>query len=85
MKLGGLSALREALGGDVGDTYLSALKKAAGITTRKFDVERAVEWLRNNPDFQVRDVFPDKRLGGHELHTTRATNGAAVSIAPKEP
>lgn len=48
---------------NVGMTFLCALKKAAGIKSRKFDLNRLVEYWRANPDFKQRDVYsyPNRR------------------------
>ena len=43
---------------NVGETFAAALKKAAGVTTRKFDITRVKALYKANPDFQISDVYP---------------------------
>lgn len=59
MRLGNLKDLQSALGGKVGITYCSALKKAAGVgSVRKFDVDMVVRWKGKNPQFKISDAYP---------------------------
>ncbi len=59
MRLGNLKDLQSALGGNVGITYCSALKKAAGMgCIRKFDVDAVVRWRAKNPRFKISDAYP---------------------------
>lgn len=68
MKLGGLDALREALGGRgpagellVGKNYASALKQAAGMTDcRLFDVDAAVKWRKEHPTWRMTEIYPNR-------------------------
>lgn len=66
MRLGTLLDLRFALGTKpdgtpaVCESFACALKKAAGITARKFDIHQAVKWLRENPHFKMSDVYKRK-------------------------
>jgi hypothetical protein len=48
--------LAKELGG-VSATYVCAVKKKAGIRTRVFDINRALKFLEENPDFKVRDAY----------------------------
>lgn len=68
MRLGGLDALREALGGRdangrfvVGRTYASALKQAAGAKgCRLFDIDAVVQWRKDRPAWRITEVFPHR-------------------------
>jgi hypothetical protein len=68
MNIGGLKELQIALGNNgrpaVGQTYASALKKAAGVTGRKFDVDAVVTWFRRNPNFNSTMVYPKRGRSG---------------------
>ena len=59
MKLGNLQDLMARLG--VGQTYACALKKAAGMHTRLFDLEKAEKYLEQNPNFSIDLVYPRKK------------------------
>ena len=49
----------------VSKAYVSALKKAADIGgARVFRFQRLVEFLDNNPDFRVSNVYPRKPGSG---------------------
>lgn len=51
MNLGGNKDLIVALGGKVGRTYVSALKRAAGVSSlRRFDIDAVVQWRKENPN-----------------------------------
>jgi len=64
VKLGGLTDLRVALGGEaaVSERYACGLKRAAGCSgTRQFDIHRVVRWRQRHPEFKITDVYKDKR------------------------
>lgn len=69
MRLGTLMDLRVELGhgGEPGisESYASALKKAAGVTARKFDINFVIRWLRDNPNFKMSDVYKRKPKSAH--------------------
>jgi hypothetical protein len=55
----------EVLG--VGGTMMSAVKRAMGISGRYFFLSDVRKFIRDHPDFRVRDVYPHwktKRRGG---------------------
>lgn len=56
MNIGGLTQLCEEL--HIGETFASALKKAAGITARKFDINVVKRWWAAHPNFKITDVRP---------------------------
>ncbi|MGN6556333.1 MAG: hypothetical protein ACTHLW_21690, partial [Verrucomicrobiota bacterium] len=59
MKLGNLHDLITALGGSVGLTYATALKKAAGHGgSRLFDIDAVVKWRQKNPTWKMTDTYP---------------------------
>jgi len=43
---------------NVKETFATALKKAAGLRVRKFDLDRVKRWWMDNPNFQVSQVYP---------------------------
>lgn len=59
MNIGGIPELCEKL--HIGDTFASALKKAAGITARKFDINIVEKWWQDHPEFRIEDAFPRKK------------------------
>jgi len=44
-----------------GRTRMSAIKKAMGITGRYSFLSEVRQWLRQNPNFQQRDIYPDRK------------------------
>lgn len=75
MKLGTIADLREALGGrdengklKIGETFAIALKRAAGLTATRFDIDAAVRWLSKNGNFKISDVYP---LRPHDARSRR--------------
>lgn len=85
MRLGTLETLREALGRNVDGSYsvgltlASAIKKGAGMTARKFDVDAVVAWKKKNPNFTIGDAFPRQR------QRTRANPSGATADKSCEP
>ena len=67
MNIGNIQDLRRALGlradGNprVGDLFAAAMKKAAGVNTRLFDVGAVLRWYRANPNFKIADVYPRRK------------------------
>jgi hypothetical protein len=53
-----LKKAAEELG--VSYSFCAALKKAAGIKSRLFELDRLSKWWRANPDFKKADAYPSK-------------------------
>ena len=46
----------------VSDSYISAIKRAMGISrARIFRLDRLLEWLEANPDFRAVDAYRQKQ------------------------
>ena len=59
MTLGFLHDLQTRL--NVGRSYASALKNAAGYRGGKFDIDGCIAWLKKHKDFTVRWCNPQDR------------------------
>lgn len=88
MKIGTIDDLRLALGTRadgspvVGRLFATALKKAAGLQSRLFDVTVAVNYLREHPNFQIRDVYP--RADEANGRRPRSRPDPLVGVADKQ-
>jgi hypothetical protein len=56
MKIVNLTQAAAALG--IGTTLASAIKRAAGIKSQKFELRVFVNYWRKHPDIKISDVYP---------------------------